>query len=32
MRHRKKGRSLKRTAEQKLALMRGLAMAIAVHF
>ncbi len=28
MRHRKKGRSLKRTAEQKLALMRGLAMAL----
>jgi large subunit ribosomal protein L17 len=28
MRHRKVGRSLKRTAEQKLALMRGLAMAL----
>ncbi|MEJ7761126.1 MAG: 50S ribosomal protein L17 [Gemmatimonadaceae bacterium] len=28
MRHRKTGRSLKRTAEQKLALLRGLAMAL----
>ncbi|HEX2724005.1 MAG TPA: 50S ribosomal protein L17 [Gemmatimonadaceae bacterium] len=28
MRHRKVGRSLKRTSEQKLALMRGLAMAL----